>query len=193
MNFIWIFMIIFSIVYSFFNGSVSGMTDALFSSFEKAAKISIFLAVNMSFWSGIMEIASESHLTDLVSKLFSPLLKFIFPSLPKKSKARKYIVMNMTANLLGLGNAATPLGINAVKELDRENSFSEYASDSMCRFVILNTSSIQLIPTTVIALRSSAMSKDASSIIIPIWITSAVALLVGLISASISERSYIFR
>jgi len=133
----------------------------------------------MCLWSGVMEVARKSRLTDKLAKLFSPLLKKLFPDVKKDSKAFQYICMNVSANLLGLSNAATPFGLSAMKEL-KKDLLSDEASDSMVTFVVMNTASIQLLPTNVATMRSVLGSTSPFDIIFCVWVTSVIALTVGL-------------
>ena len=174
-NYIWCGMIIISIIVSIFNGTVSETINAAFEGAKSAIFTVLSFAGVMCFWTGIMKIAEKSGLSQKIEKLLRPIINFLFPN--SGDEAKKYIAMNMSANLLGMGNAATPMGIKAMSCLDRENSNPLYASDNMCMLVVLNTTSIQLIPTTIIALRVAANSADPFSIILPIWISSLTAVL----------------
>ena len=186
MNYIWCGMIIISVIVSVFNGTVSETIDAAF----EGAKSSVFTILSfagvMCFWTGIMKIAEKSGISQKVEKLLRPVINFLFPG--AGDDAKKYISMNMSANLLGMGNAATPMGIKAMECLDRENGNPLYASDNMCMLVILNTASIQLIPTTIIALRTAANSSDPFSIILPIWISSLTAVFAAVFFAKLFFR-----
>ena len=174
-NYIWCAMIIISIIVSVFNGTVSETIDAAFEGAKSAVFTVLSFAGVMCFWTGIMKIAEKSGLSQKIEKLLRPIINFLFPN--SGDEAKNYIAMNMSANLLGMGNAATPMGIKAMSCLDRENANPLYASDNMCMPVVLNTTSIQLIPTTIIALRVAASSADPFSIILPIWISSLTAVL----------------
>ena len=174
-NYIWCAMIIISIIVSVFNGTVSETIDAAFEGARSAVFTVLSFAGVMCFWTGIMKIAEKSGLSQKIEKLLRPIINFLFPN--SGDEAKNYIAMNMSANLLGMGNAATPMGIKAMSCLDRENANPLYASDNMCMLVVLNTTSIQLIPTTIIALRAAASSADPFSIILPIWISSLTAVL----------------
>ncbi|MBQ9598870.1 MAG: spore maturation protein, partial [Clostridia bacterium] len=140
----------------------------------------------MCFWTGIMKIAEKSGLSDKIEKLLRPLITFLFPN--SSNEAKKFISMNMSANLLGMGNAATPMGIKAMQTLDKENPRPEYASDDMCMLVVLNTTSLQLIPTTIIALRTAANSANPFSVILPIWISSLAAVVAAVTVAKLWQR-----
>lgn len=189
-NYIWSIILCASLVFSFFSGKGEAISAALFSSVSKAVDISVTLLGIICFWSGIMEIAKASGITKKVEILLRPITKILFPSLKKDSRALSAITMNITANLFGLGNAATPFGLIAIKELDRENGFSTRACDAMCMFVIINTASLQLLPTTIMGLRANLGSAFPAEIIVPVWITSISTLFIGVISAKILERRF---
>lgn len=132
-----------------------------------------------------MRIAEESKLTDRLSSLFRPVMRLLFRDLPAGSKAAKAIVMNLTANLLGLGNAATPLGIAAMKELEKISPQKGAASNNMAMLVVLNTASLQLIPTTTAALRLANGSAAPMEILPAVWLSSAVSVLAGIVTAKL--------
>lgn len=177
MNYIWSGMIIVSLIFAAINGTLDETLAAAFSGAEQAVNSVIAMAGIFCFWSGILKIAETGGFTKLISKLTRPFLRIIFPHLPPDSKAYSDITMNVTANLLGLGNAATPAGIEAIGELDRLNGNSSFPSAEMCFFIVMNTASIQIIPTTVTALRSAAGSNAPGEIMLPMWIVSAVSLI----------------
>ena len=181
LNIIWCAFFVLSVVYSAVTGNLSEITSAIFDASAKAVNLSISLTATICFWSGIMQITSDCGIAEVIASLLRPVTKIIFPELKENSRALSAIVMNITANLLGLGNAATPIGLDAMHELDRENNFSCDASDAMCRFVVMNTASLQLVPTTIIGLRTVYGSSDPASILIPVWITSAITLTAGLL------------
>ena len=140
-------------------------------------KLLLTLAGTISLWSGIMAVADSCGITKWLSTLFSPVLKFLFPQYKNNNKVMNYVSINITANLLGLGNAATPAGLKAVSAMYQGDNT---ANSSMATFIVMNTSSIQLIPTTIVALRISAGSTAPMEIITCIWISSVTALLVGI-------------
>lgn len=183
MSYIFVFMIATSVVFAFFTGNTQALSDSVMTGAEDAVTLIITMTGMICLWSGVMEVAKESRLTDKVSKLLSPLLCGLFPDVKRDSRAFSYICMNVSANVLGIGNAATPLGLKAMEEL--KNDESEVATDSMVNFVILNTASVQLLPTTIAALRASHGSKSPFDIIVCVWVVSVVALAVGLMSSKI--------
>lgn len=127
-----------------------------------------------------MEIAKNTSLINKLTNMLRPIIKRLFPELKNNEKANQEISINVIANILGLGNAATPLGIKAMKTMQQENKRKDELSNSMMMFILLNTASLQLIPTNVIAIRTSLGSNNPTSIIIPIWISSVVAAIVGI-------------
>lgn len=183
MNYIWCGMILVSIIVSIFNGTVSETINAAF----EGAKSSVFTVLSfagvMCFWTGIIKTAEKSGLSQKLEKLLRPVINLLFPGAGEEAK--KYISLNMSANILGMGNAATPMGIKAMSELDKENPNPLYASNNMCMLVIINTASLQLIPTTIISLRAAAGSQNPFSVIVPIWISSLCAFLTAVLSAKL--------
>ena len=189
LNYIWMGMLIIGFVVGMLNGRLEQVTQAAFNSAGRAVELSIGLLGMMCLWSGLMHIAEKSGLLKFIARMARPLLRLLFPQLANNDKALGAIVMNLAANFLGLGNAATPLGIRAMSELQKVNRSRDTASDSMCMFLVLNTSAIQLIPTTVIALRSSAGSAVPSEITACIWIASIGASITGIVAAGILSKS----
>ena len=183
LNYIWSFIVVGSIICSIFLGNTHSLSNSVIDSSASAIELLITMAGVMCLWSGIMKIATESGFTRLIAKLFSPALKLLFPRLEKNSEAFSSITMNISANLLGLGNTATPFGLKAMKELNRLNANSNTASDEMIVFVVMNTASLQLLPTMLGTLRQTYGSKDPFGIIVPMWISSACALTVALLLA----------
>ncbi|MBQ8003464.1 MAG: spore maturation protein [Clostridia bacterium] len=182
-------MIVTGIIYTSFTSGGDNAVLFLTSGIEKAFELILTLAPIMCFWSGIMRIAEECGITNIISKLLSPLTTLLFGKEYKNTAAVKKISMNMSANMLGMGNAATPLGLDAMQELDRINPNPSVASNIMCMFIIINTASIQLIPTSVIALRAQYGSVAPSSIVLPTLITTLCAFTVGTASAKIMQRT----
>ena len=181
LNYIWGGMMLISIVFGAFNGTLQNVASAIMTGASDGVNTSLSLLGVMCLWSGIMEIANNSGFVEFFAVLLRPLTKILSPRLKSDSEAINAIVMNMTANMLGMSNAATPLGIKAVKELHKLNP-SKVASDEICMFVVINTASIQLIPSTVLALRQSVNSANVFEIIFPVWIVSIVAITAGVIT-----------
>lgn len=171
----------------FGNGDALG--SAIVESGADAVQLLLTLAGVMALWSGMMKIAEESGLTKILARMFAPVLRLLFPRLPPDGEAFGCITMNITANLLGLGNTATPLGIQAMRALDKLNGGSDTASDEMVIFVVMNTASLQLMPTMLASLRQTAGSAEPFAILAPVWISSACALAVALsIAVGLNRR-----
>lgn len=190
LNVIWPIFIIISYIYAIFTGKVNEINNSVFESCQSAVNLTITFLGTMCLWSGIMQIAKKTTLIDKLTKFLNPIMKLLFPNIPKESPVHKEISMNMVANILGLGNAATPLGLKAMKSLQKENPKKDTLTNSMAMFIIINTASIQIIPTTVIAIRSSLGSKNPTSIIIPVWIATICAAVAGIITAKILMKKY---
>lgn len=181
LNYIWSGIIVLSVLCAVFLGNGAVLAAAVTDSAASAVQLLITLAGVICLWSGIMKIADESGLTAKIARLFSPLLKPLFPRLDRNGEAFRNITMNITANLLGLGNTATPLGLRAMQELQRLNPHRDTASDEMVIFVVMNTASLQLIPTTLGCLRQTYGSDSPFAITGAVWLSSAVALTVALV------------
>ncbi len=185
MNYLWGMMILISIAFSFVGGNVSETLNAGFTGATSAIEVALSFAGVMCLWTGLLHVAELCGISELIKKLLSPIIKLLFPKVDKNSKAQDFITLNITANLLGLGNGATPMGIKAMRELD---CGSDRPTDEMCMFIVLNTTAFQLIPTSILALRSGFGSENPFSVIVPIWITSLVALSVSVICVKLMCR-----
>ena len=183
LNYIWAGMVIFSVISAVFGGNTDALSNAIISSASDAVTLCIRLGGTICLWGGLMEIAEASGLTGAVCRVLSPFLKIVFPKMDMKGKTAKAISMNVTANLLGLGNAATPLGLEAMKRLQEENGKKDRASADMMKFVVMNSAAFHLIPTTVAALRQDYGCKNPFDIMPASWISSAAALFAGLTAA----------
>lgn len=183
----WMFagMIVAGVLIGALNGRLDEVTTAILSECGKAVELAITLMGSMCLWSGIMKIADQGGLTKKISKWFGPILGLLFPRLSRESKAANAITLNLSANLLGLGNAATPLGITAMKELAKSNPHPGTASDEMILFVVLNTASMQLLPTTTAALRQAAGAQSPFDILLPVWLASFVSVVSGILAAKV--------
>ncbi len=188
MNYIWVFLILFSYIYSFFAGTTEAVTASVFSGADKATQMVISLMGMMCLWTGLLEVAEHAGITTKIERLLSPITRILFPSLPDGSEAKSAIVMSMTANLLGLSNAATPLGLAAMNKLEARSLTPGVATDDMCMFVVINTASITLIPTTLLTLRTAAGSTAPFEIMVPVWICSILSVASGIIAAKLLAR-----
>ena len=179
MNYIWGGMMLISLIVSVFTGRLEQTAAAAVEGAGAAVNLTVSLLGIMCLWTGISKIGEEAGLIRLISRWLSPILKRLFPNLNPDSEAFGSVVMNIVANLLGMGNAATPLGINAVRHLNELNPDRRTASDEMCMLVVLNTASLQLIPTTLISLRQSYGAASPGDVIPAIWICEICALCIG--------------
>ncbi len=188
LNYIWGFIILISIICAIFTGNMEALSNSILVGASDAINLVITMAGMMSLWSGILKIADSGGITCILAKIFKPVLKHLFKDCPENSPAMRAICMNITANILGLGNAATPLGISAMKEMKKLNKNSDVASNSMITFVVMNTASIQILPTTMSILRQKYHSAAPFDIVPAVWISSVVALLVGITLAKVLEK-----
>lgn len=189
LNTIWAFMIIIAVITGLITGKISLVASAVIEGASDGVTLVLGMLGVMCFWTGIMEIAEKSGVIRFISRILRPVTKILFKNLNKNEPAMGAIVMNMAANLLGMGNAATPLGLRAMQLLDERNGGRKRASREMCMFVLVNTASIQLIPTTVILLRQNMGSASPGEIIFPVWLVSAAALFVGVISTRLFRKA----
>lgn len=185
LNILWPIFIIISIIYAIFSGNLENLNKSIFESTESAVNLTLTLIGMTCLWSGIMEIASKTSIIEYLSKILKSVIKKLFPEISSESKSYDNIIMNIVANILGLGNAATPLGLKAMNELQKENDDKEKLSDSMMMLIVLNTASLQIIPTTVIAIRNSLGSDNPTKMIFPVWISTICAAIVGVIFCKI--------
>lgn len=204
LNYIWIgfFIVAFIIaIFKTFAGNpeiFSLIVNSIFERAELGFKLSIGLTGIMALWLGIMRIGEKGGAIDLLSKAFSPLFHKLFPEVQKNSKAHGAIIMNISANMLGLDNAATPLGLKAMAELQKENTNKDRASNAQILFLVLNTSGLTLIPTSIIALRASAMAENNISgnptdVFLPILIATFCSTIAGLILVAIIQKINLFQ
>ena len=188
MNYVFVFLILISIITAFFTGRIEEVTNELLNSAQRAVQVSIGLIGIMAFWLGLAKIAQKSGLINLISKLISPILKLIFNELPKNSPAFSNIALNITANALGLSNAATPFGIKAMKDIKKEENKNDVATNSMCIFLAMNTAGFQIVPATVLAILIAAGAKNPTEIIIPTFIVTLSSFIFAFIIAKIFAR-----
>lgn len=188
-NIIWVLMTIIGIVFAMINGTIDQVNEAVFKGAKEAVTICIGLISILVFWLGLMRIAQDAGLLEKLAKLFQPIVKRLFPEVPVNHPAMGYILSNMIANLFGLGNAATPMGIKAMEQLRELNGGSTEASRSMITFLAINTSSLTLIPTTVIAIRMTYDSANPTEIVG----TTLVATFASTIGAIMIDRYFHYR
>ena len=190
LNIIWPVFIIISIIYAFISGNIENISNGIFDSAESAVSLTITFFGTICLWNGIIEIAKKTSIMQKLAKLLHPLICFLFPEIKKESEAHEEISMDIIANLLGLGNAATPLGLKAMKTMQKDNPKKDTLTNSMAMFIVINTASIQLIPTNVIAIRSSLNSTSPSGIILQVWVATIVAAIVGVTATKIFMKRF---
>lgn len=189
MNYIWVIITVFSFFCAIATNNMSDLSSAVISGGTEAITLVLKLTGIICFWNGLMAIAEKSGLTNIICKMLKPVLRLLFPDL-KDEKAKNAISMNITANLLGLGNAATPLGLEAMKRL-QENSLSKNsATDEMVRFVVLNSAALHLVPTTVALLRHEYGSENPMEILLPSILTSLLSVSVGVFMTFLLRKAF---
>lgn len=166
-SYIWFFLIIIGVIYSFLTGNISIINESILTNGNEALELMLSILPVIVLWSGIMKIAEEAGLLRKFSRLLEPILSRLFPSVPKDNPALGFIASNIAANMMGLGSAATPFGLKAMSELQKINKDKDTASTPMITFLVLNTAGVTIVPTTVLALRIAHGSINPSEIIIP--------------------------
>jgi len=185
-NIIWPILILFSIIVACFTGKIESVSQAALLGAKDAVTLCVELLGLIAFWNGLMNIALKSGAVEAAARLARPLLKYLFKGLPA-GKAQDTVAMNLAANMLGLGNAATPIGLKAMQQMSELNHTPGRATNAMCMFVVLNTASMQLIPTTVIAMRAAEGSSAPAEVVAPVWIASAISVICGIIATKLFE------
>ena len=185
LNKIWPFFIIISFIYAIYSGKIFNINNAIFSSASQTVELCLTLFGTICLWNGIMQIAIKTYLIEKLTKFLKPVISFIFPEIKNDKKISKEISMNMAANILGLGNASTPLGLKAMESMQRKNEDKSKLSNSMAMFILVNTASLQIIPTTVISIRSSLGSNNPTKIIIAVWVATVTAFATAIIAGKI--------
>ena len=193
LNVIWLVLLVGSVIVALFTGHIKDVVPAVTESAESAFKLALGFTGIMALWLGIMKIAEESGLVELFTRVIAPLMKYLFPQIPRDHPALGSMAMNMVANMLGLNNAATPLGIRAMKDLDSLNANKGTATDSMCMFLAINTSSLQLVPAGAIALLAAGKSSDPTIIVFPALLATLVSTITGIVAAKLLSRMRRFR
>lgn len=188
MNYIFFFLIFISIIAGILNHRLDEVVNAMLTSCNTAVEIALSLIGIMAFWLGIMKIAEKSGLVQLFSKILYPITKFLFKDLKKDSPTAGNIAMSISANALGLTNAATPIGLKVMNELQDENPNKEIATDSMCMFLGMNTAGFQIIPATVIAILVGVGAKNPTEIILPTLLVTTLSFIVAIITAKILSK-----
>lgn len=194
LNVLWAGMMVVGILWGAFHGNMAAVTDGALEASKEAVTLCITMLGIMSFWCGILKIGEESGLIDAMTKKMKPVIHFLFPAIPEDHPAAAHISTNMIANMLGLGWAATPAGLKAMEELENLEAERNYpigrgtASNEMCTFLVVNISSLQLIPINMIAYRSQYDSVNPSAIVGPAIVATMISTLAGVIFSRIAGR-----
>lgn len=187
LSIIWLLMLGISIFCGIASGTGSALSGALMEGAQNAVKLALSLAGSLCLWSGFARLMERAGVTELLSKVLRPVLGRLYPQASQRREAFSPLCANVCANLLGLGNAATPLGIQAVRAMQR-NGAGERASDEMCRLIVMNTASIQLLPTTVAALRTAHGAAKPLAILPAVWVTSVASVSAGLLACKVLQK-----
>lgn len=186
-NYIWFFLIFIGIIVAIFTGNIDGINNAVIEDTQEAVMFAIGLTGIMAIWLGLMNIAQKSGLIKSFSRLLNPITRFLFPDIPKDHPALSAIVMNIVTNMFGAGNSATALGIKAMEEMNKLNRGEKKATNAMCMFLVINMSSVQLVPLTVLKIRADAGSLNPTEIIGTSLIATTISTIVGIVSAKILQ------
>ncbi len=192
LKYVWFALIFIGAIVAVINGTVPEVTENIFSSAQTAVDISFGFIATMALWLGIMRIAEDAGLMNLFARAISPALRWLFPEVPKGHAAMGSMSMNIAANVIGLGNAATPFGLKAMEDLQTLNDDKEVATDAMCMFLAINTSSVTLIPATMIAVRATLGAADPSAIIGATLFATLISTTVAIIAAKTFSKLPVF-
>ena len=187
LNILWVIMIAGGIFFAAFHGTMGQITESFISSSTEAVTLCIFMLGVIGVWNGMMEIAVKSGLMKKIAKTMYPFIHWLFPDIPPRHKANEYIAANMAANILGLGWAATPAGLKAMRELQKLEEGGGRASDMMCAFLVLNISSLQLVPINMIAYRSQYGSVNPAAVVLPAICATMISTIAGIVFIKIIE------
>lgn len=187
LNILWVIMIAGGIFFAAFHGTMGQITESFISSSTEAVNLCIFMLGVIGVWNGMMEIAVKSGLMKKIAKTMYPFIHWLFPDIPPRHKANEYIAANMAANILGLGWAATPAGLKAMRELQKLEEGGGRASDMMCAFLVLNISSLQLVPINMVAYRSQYGSVNPAAVVLPAICATMISTIAGIVFIKIIE------
>lgn len=189
-NIIWFFLLIFGIIFGLAAGKGDIISKSIIDSTESSVQLLIGLIGMMCLWSGVMKIAQRSGITEKLAKLLEPILNLLFKDVLKNENAMGSILLNLTSNMLGLSNAATPFGIKAMEELQKINPKKDTATNDMALFLVINAACIQIIPTSIISMRVACGSKNPGIIIVPALIATGIAAIMGIIYCKVLEKFF---
>ena len=189
-NYIWFFILVIGIVVGLLTGRADSISKIFTSASSGTVQLLIEITGSICLWSGVMKVAQKSGLTDKIAIVLRPILRFLFKEEGRNEKALGFIIMNITANMMGISNAATPFGIKAMEEMQKYNNKKDTASNDMALFLVLNAACIQFVPTTILSFRAACNSKNPGEIIIPAIITTTTAALVGVITSKLLQKNF---
>ncbi|HHT98395.1 MAG TPA: nucleoside recognition protein [Clostridiales bacterium] len=189
-NYLWGFMLLLGLILGFLRGETAAINQVFINSPKEAVTLCITMLGLMAMWMGIMQIATKAGIISALTKILRPFLKYLFPDIPEGHIANEYISSNIIANMLGLGWAATPMGLKAMSELQKLNPDKNIASLDMCTFIIINISSLQLIPVNMMAYRSQYLSINPAEILFPSILSTLFSTIVGILFAMIARELF---
>ncbi|RDV83945.1 nucleoside recognition domain-containing protein [Ammonifex thiophilus] len=189
-NWFWFLLVVSGILVAMIQGKTAVVTTAILDGAKVAVETSLGLIAIITFWLGVMRVAEAAGIVAFLARLLKPLLCFLFPSIPPQHPAMGAIILNLSANLLGLGNAATPAGLLAMREMQKLNPRPEEATPAMCTFLALNTACVTLIPTTIIGVRALYGSKEPAAIISTTVLATACGMIVAVVTDALFRRFY---
>jgi len=193
MNYIWVGLVVISVITAAFKGTMDLVLNSIFEFAQTAVEISLGLIGTMTFFCGLMAVMEKAGLCKLLAKIIAPVMAKLFPEVPRDHPAMSGMALWMAANMLGIGNAATPFGLKAMSELQRLNPTKDIATDAQCMMLAIGTTSVTLIPTTVMGLRASVQVDGAAEIIVPVIIATTISTLVGIICTLIFKNFKIWK
>jgi len=185
---IWISLFLTGIIYSFLAGTIAEVNAAIVEGASDAIQLIIYLAGILVFWTGVLQVANRAKMLDLLEKILTPVIRLLYPRLNAKHPALKYLTTNMVSNFFGLGSAATPTGLKAMKELQNTNPHPDRPTFEMYTLLVMNTAGFTLIPTTIIGIRSAYQALNPTDVFMPILFVSGLSMLIGLIIHNIYSR-----
>lgn len=179
MNYLWPILILVSYIFSLVSGNISELNNSIFSSVSDVVKLSLTLVGNMCLWSGMIKIIQSTRIMSFFMRILRPLLNWLFPDAKHNEKAMEKLSINTVSNIIGIGNAATSAGLEAMEEMQKENKKKDTLTKSMVMLIVLNTASVQILPTTIMSIRASLGSQNPADVVVPIWISTITGTIVG--------------
>ena len=179
MIYLWTILILVSYIFSLVSGNISELNNSIFSSVSDVVKLSLTLVGNMCLWSGMIKIIQSTRIMSFFMRILRPLLNWLFPDAKNNEKAMEKLSINTVSNIIGIGNAATSAGLEAMEEMQKENKKKDTLTKSMVMLIVLNTASVQILPTTIMSIRASLGSQNPADVVVPIWISTITGTIVG--------------